>query len=275
MKASIIIPTYRPQPFVYECLDSVFAQTLEAEEFEVIIVLNGCNEPYLSELQAYLAQNKGEHIVKLIQTDTPGVSNARNIALDEAQGDYIFFVDDDDHISPTYMERLLDLSVEDGVVASKLRLYSETTGEEFYTNLVNAYAIALEEIKKRPLTLYTGRRFLSTVWGKSIPRGVIGDIRFNTGYALGEDSLFITALTKNIKHIYLAPEDAVYHVRKREQSASRKSISNWSQVANALSLAFEYLKMYASDIRHNSFLFYMSRVAASLLKAFLKRYRTV
>lgn len=275
IKASVIIPTYKPKAYIYECLDSIFAQTCSASNYEIIIVLNGCCEPYYSQLQDYLKHAPCPEQVHLVQTDTPGVSNARNMALAMAKGDYILFIDDDDLISPTYMEGLLALSAEDTIVASRLRLFDDVTGEESNTNLTNAYHIAKEEMKVRPLSLYTGRRFLSAVGGKSIPRKMIGERKFNTQLSLGEDSIFITRLTSQIKHILLAPEDAVYSVRKREDSASRKPISNCAQVHNALTLTWEYIKMYFSDVCHNDFKFYMSRIVASLLKAFLKKYRTV
>ena len=53
MKISVIIPTYKPQVYLWECLDTVYAQTFSKKEFEVILVLNGCNEPYNSQIQEY------------------------------------------------------------------------------------------------------------------------------------------------------------------------------------------------------------------------------
>ena len=41
MKVSVIIPSYRPGNYVYECLDSLMNQSLDALRFEVIVVLNG------------------------------------------------------------------------------------------------------------------------------------------------------------------------------------------------------------------------------------------
>lgn len=46
MKVSVIIPSYRPGNYVYECLDSLMNQSLDALRFEVIVVLNGTRDPY-------------------------------------------------------------------------------------------------------------------------------------------------------------------------------------------------------------------------------------
>lgn len=275
-KASVIVPTYRPKAYIYECLDSIFAQTFHASRFELIIVLNGCCEPYKGEISKYIDEHAPiKENVRLVQTDTPGVSNARNIALDMAHGENILFVDDDDVISPQYIESLMELASDDTIVAARLRLFDDLTGEESYTNLTNAYDIAREEMKVRPLTLYTGRRLLSAVGGKSIPMQMIGSDRFNTGLSLGEDSVFITQLAGRIKHILIAHEDAVYNVRKRTDSASRVPLSNKKQICMALSLAWQYTCLYLADIRHNDLKFFASRIAASLLKAVHKKYRTV
>ena len=275
-KASVIIPTYKPKAYIYECLDSIFAQTFHASSFELIIVLNGCCEPYKSELTKYIEDNAPvKENVHLIQTETPGVSNARNIALDMANGENILFIDDDDIISPQYIESLVEHASEDTIIATRLRLFDDVTGEELSTNLTTAYYIAREEMKTRPLTLYTGRRLLSAVWGKSIPMKMIGANRFNTSLSLGEDSVFITQLANRIKHILIAPEDAVYNIRKRTDSASRVPLSNKNQVCMALSLAWRYTRMYMADIRHNDLKFFASRIVASLLKAVNKKYRAV
>lgn len=275
-KASVIVPTYKPRAYIYECLDSIFAQTFPASDLELIIVLNGCCEPYKDKLVKYIEEKAPvKENVRLIQTDTPGVSNARNMALDIACGEYILFVDDDDIISPEYVGGMVNSSSEDTVVAARLRLFDDVTGEEFHTNLTKAYDIAREEISNRPLTLFSGRRLLSAVGGKSLPMQLIGRNRFDTTLSLGEDSVFITQLTKSIKHIVLAPEDAVYSVRKRDNSASRAKLSAKKQIGMAVSLAWIYFRMYLADIKHNDFKFYASRIVASLLKAFIKRYRTV
>lgn len=115
MKISVIIPTYKPQDYLWECLNSLVAQTFPKEDFEVILVLNGCCEPWKSNIQQYIDDRMQGMNVNYIQTDEGGVSNARNIALDCAKGDYVTFIDDDDFISPTYLEELYEKAAPDTV----------------------------------------------------------------------------------------------------------------------------------------------------------------
>ena len=70
---SVIIPTYRPQAYIWECLLSLATQTLPKNLYEIIIVLNGCNEPFHSQIQQYIIDHLPAHQVQLIQTNTGGV----------------------------------------------------------------------------------------------------------------------------------------------------------------------------------------------------------
>ena len=123
MLISVIIPSYKPQPYLYECLMSLEKQTFDKAEFEVIIILNGCNEPYQSEIEQFVS-----HVslcVRVMQTDVPGVSNARNIGLDVAQGDFVTFVDDDDLVSETYLEGMYAIAAQGRIPLSNLIAFQE------------------------------------------------------------------------------------------------------------------------------------------------------
>lgn len=89
MKISVIVPTYKPQAYLWECLDSIYNQTFPKTEYELILVLNGCNEPYNAQIKDWLAKHSDLQ-VQYIQTDEAGVSNARNMALDVARGGGIY-----------------------------------------------------------------------------------------------------------------------------------------------------------------------------------------
>ena len=77
------------------------------KEYELILVLNGCDEPYGTRIVSWLNEHTDLQVL-YIQTDIGGVSNARNMALDIANGEYITFIDDDDFISPSYLKELYE-----------------------------------------------------------------------------------------------------------------------------------------------------------------------
>ena len=71
---SVIIPTYKPGAYLQECIESICQQTIAKEVFELIIVLNGCDEPYRSNINTFLAKCQGNINVRVLQTDQPGVT---------------------------------------------------------------------------------------------------------------------------------------------------------------------------------------------------------
>ena len=114
MKISVIVPTYKPQAYLWECLDSIYNQTFPKSDYELVLVLNGCNEPYNTKILDWLSKHKDLN-VQFFQIDTGGVSNARNIALDNAKGEYVTFIDDDDLISTAYLKELYEKATPDTV----------------------------------------------------------------------------------------------------------------------------------------------------------------
>ena len=187
MKISVIIPTHRPRSYLWECLDSLKIQTFPKDDFEIILVINGCNEPYHSQIEGYLSLNMSDNIVNFIHLDQGGVSNARNVALNCARGEYIAFVDDDDFVSPSYLTELYGLAKPDTIP------------------LCYPYAFvdgSIKQIKYPSTTLYDdrhnkgkqsyryARKYFSGPWMKLIPKSYIQERRFDVRFKNGEDALF-------------------------------------------------------------------------------------
>lgn len=101
MRYSFIIPVYNVAPYLRECLDSVLAQT--CPDWEAVCVNDGSTDDSLAILQEYAAKEKRIHV---INQPNEGLSSARNNALFETHGEYIFFLDSDDWIVPDTLERL-------------------------------------------------------------------------------------------------------------------------------------------------------------------------
>lgn len=265
MDISVIIPTYQPGEYIWQCLDSLLRQSLSHERYEVIIVLNGCNEPYNSRLSTYISGNKGQMSLTLVQTDQAGVSNARNIGIDMSKGKYIVFIDDDDWVSDNYLENLFDTVCDDCIAVANVCNIDEKTGLQLSDYLSKAYRKNADVGKA---TLLTGRSFLSCSPCKIIPRQVIADRRFNTRFSQSEDALFMASISKNIKGILLCSPDTIYYRRTREGSV-RHTRSRLRAVKDTVVTAVEFLRIYVSDTEHYNFPFFMTRILG-LVKNFFR-----
>lgn len=257
---SVIIPTYKPTSYIWNCLNSLVNQTLSKEKYELILVLNGCNEPYYSEIKFYL--NTFSFLrFRLLQTDEGGVSNARNIGIEEAKGDYITFVDDDDFVSPSYLQELLAKANADTVVISNELRYNEkddTTSEESWS---------IEYKKKAPQGRqpYPGtRKFFSGPCMKLIHRDIIASYRFDTRFTNGEDSLFMFAISANMKYVDFTSPNAIYYRRVREGSAMSKERKTKAMVKNRIRMIGEFIRIYRKNPYAYSFRFLTTRIFGCL-----------
>ena len=62
MEISVIIPMYKPDYYIWECLDSLKNQTISQNEFEILIILNGEKEPYYSQINNWINENNIKNI---------------------------------------------------------------------------------------------------------------------------------------------------------------------------------------------------------------------
>lgn len=246
MTLSVIIPTYRPKDYIWECLGSIVQQTLSSEMFEVFIVLNGCNEPYRSQIQSYIDENMSHLNVRFLQTDQGGVSNARNIALDNAKGEYITFIDDDDYLSPTCLEEMCRLTTGDNIVCCYPYAFHDGQPEvqlmDYGITRAYEYCIAhgCDTVSSK------ARKYFSGPWMKLIPMSFIQDRRFDIRFKNGEDSLFMFLISDKFSKLTFTSRQAVYYRRYRENSAVM-SESKKECFKNAIKLVQAYSAIYFTN----------------------------
>ena len=101
-KVSIIVPVYKTEQFLKECIDSILSQTFT--DFELILV-DDCSPDYCPQMcEEYGKQDKR---IKVIHNKTnQGLIKTRQVGLSYSSGDYIQFVDSDDWIESKMIERL-------------------------------------------------------------------------------------------------------------------------------------------------------------------------
>ena len=262
MEISIIIPTYKPDYYIWECLDSIKEQTLDKSLFEVLIILNGEKEPYYGNILDYINKYKLKNF-KLHYTEKSGVSNARNIGLDNSKGMYIAFVDDDDYIDKNYLEILLQgikKRNRNCIILSNYLNFRETD-----RTIINKSSYKLGSCTKEIIKF---RQTFSVIWGKLIPMNIISDFRFSLKYKNGEDSLFMLKISKNIKYIYTIEKETFYRRRVRRDSANFKKKNLSYTFLNSYYMLKEYLNLLLKKDYKKMFI--LIRILA-VLKGILKK----
>lgn len=257
MEITVIVPTFKPQAYLWECLDSIYNQTLPKSNYELILVLNGCNEPYNTQIIEWLSGHK-ELNSQFFRIDMGGVSNARNVALDNSKGQYVTFIDDDDYISPTFLKELLSNSSERCVAISNTVAFDDQTNKKQI-----GYVIAKDFDKclaKETISLLDARRFFAGPVRKLIHRNIIGHRRFDVSFRNGEDTLFMYLISDKIERISCTSKKAIYYRRIRINSANMRKRSFLNRLKNSLNLIKEYTIIYESSPRNYSLRLYITNV---------------
>lgn len=110
MLISIIIPIYNVEEYIAECLESVYQQTYPSIE---VIIVNDCTpDKSMETVQFITNKNKDRYPTTIITHEhNQGLSEARNSGMQVAKGDYIYFIDSDDVMTPNAIELLADVVI--------------------------------------------------------------------------------------------------------------------------------------------------------------------
>lgn len=105
-KVSIIVPVYNVENYLAKCLDSLIGQSLQ--DVEILVVNDGSKDRSEEVIREYTRKYPGK--IRAFTKENGGLSDARNFGIDRATGDYIGFVDSDDHVTDTMFEEMFSLA---------------------------------------------------------------------------------------------------------------------------------------------------------------------
>lgn len=259
MLISIIIPTYKPKDYLWQCLDSLINQTFSKQDFEVILVLNGCTEPWKGEIENYIATKMQDMNVNFIHTEQGGVSNARNLGIEVACGEYITFIDDDDYVSSCYLEELSQKTDIDTISLSNTLAFYDTNEWIPNQNITKNFCFTGKKIP-----FYKARRFFNGPVYKLIHKDIIGNRRYDVTFKNGEDSLFMFLISDRFNKVVFTSPTAVYYRRLRHDSASQVERHYINRIKNGTRLILQYIKIYLKGFPHYNVYFLLTRIIGTL-----------
>lgn len=105
MKLSIIVPVYNVEKYIRNCIESIFQQGLNDNDFEVIIINDGSKDESIAIIDGLTNSHSN---VKIINQHNQGLSMARNNGMVRAKGDYLLFLDSDDLLVEQSISALLN-----------------------------------------------------------------------------------------------------------------------------------------------------------------------
>lgn len=207
---SIIVPVYNVEKYLEKCLDSLVNQTYK--NIEIIVVDDGSTDSsgLIAEQYSSMYEN-----VNVIHTENGGLSAARNVGINCADGEYIAFVDSDDWVDCNTYEILLGL-----INKGQYDFVSFGLLKEFGTetqHIVIADDFEVYNKKEIFCEILDDNSVAGYAWNKLIKQSVIGDERFDESLLSCEDIDFcvrIAAKSQNVIHT----KSNFYHYRQRIDS---------------------------------------------------------
>jgi poly(ribitol-phosphate) beta-N-acetylglucosaminyltransferase len=120
VKVSVIVPVYNPGSNIDQCISSLLGQSLPDDEYEVIFVDDGSTDETPARLDELARAHPNVRVAHTPNSGWPG--RPRNIGIDMAQGEFVYFVDNDDRLGPEALERLhrAALEYESDIVIGKV-----------------------------------------------------------------------------------------------------------------------------------------------------------
>lgn len=256
-KVSIIIPVYKVEPYIDECLHSVVNQTYK--NLEIILVDDGSpdNCPHICDSWA---EKDGR--IKAIHKQNGGLSSARNAGMDIATGEFVMFVDSDDFIEKSMVYDLLQSqkTSKADIVCCEINRYSEgeySLMDIFHSNR-ECYTISS--------TGFLEKLFLTEAscasWNKLYKAEILKEHRFPLG-RYNEDIVFLYYLLQNRDITVTLINKALYNYRVTPNSVTTTfGKRNMDYLYNAQ----EFEKHVLSNRKdlYASFCVYLSRVSIDI-----------
>lgn len=212
-KISVIIPIYKVENYLKECLNSVVNQTYT--NLEIILVDDGSPDNCPQICEDYASKDKR---IKVIHKENGGLSSARNAGLEIATGEYIAFVDSDDWLELDMYELLLDELLKSNADVSICNPIFEGKGKN---NLCSNRTRVIDNKEEIFSLLTSNIRF--EVWNKLFRKTVVSDTRFIIGQVY-EDLNFDRNVFSQVNRIVYI-DKSKYHYRVNRPGSTNSSFN--------------------------------------------------
>jgi glycosyltransferase involved in cell wall biosynthesis len=205
IKVSVIVPVYNTGVNLQDNVDALLRQSLSPDEFEAVFVDDGSTDGTEAVLDRLAAEHPHFRVIHQENSGWPG--KPRNTGIEQARGEYVMFVDDDDYLGDEALERMHRYGTENDadVVIGKMAGKGRAVPKELFR-------------RSRPrCTVHNAPLMDSLTCHKMIRRAFLEEtgIRFPVGRHRLEDHLFVTEVYLRARSVaVLADYTCYYHVRR-------------------------------------------------------------
>lgn len=239
---SIIVPCYNVEDHVSRAIKSILDQTYT--KTEILLINDGSTDKTLEIIEKF--QNQDTRI-RVFNQENQGLSSARNVGLDNAKGDFLYFMDSDDLIDKNLLSILYHYSIgKENIICSCGFKYLDDKSNDSYTDKYfgGAKFYTMEDVFS-DLSHEKGKiRF--EVWNKLFPVNLISNIRFKIGQVY-EDVYFMRMVLQGAKGVFQI-EDPLYVYTINRQGSTNSSFNH--RRIDILDELQEFVTMFEAAKKH-------------------------
>ncbi len=224
---SLIVPVHNSSNFVETIFKNISTQTFT--NFEVIIVDDHSQDNTTKAIKEKFKNKNFEY--QILLSNGNGVSAARNTGIENSQGKYIAFIDDDDELSEDYLQVLYNTAKKDKaevVLGSYIEVFNHKKVPKIFKENITYNNL---EIRKKiiPQTIFpinNEEEVWLPVWRSLILKDVISynNIKFDEKISQAEDFIFMLEILFKTKKISLISEKPIYFYNRRSTSSMNRYI---------------------------------------------------
>lgn len=258
MKISVVIPVYNVEEYVYKCLESVRLQTVKPGE--VIIVNDGSTDNSLKIIEDYIKEFNLDF--RVITQTNGGMSHARNTALKFVTSEYVTFLDSDDYLEITAIERYLQIFENEGCDVVVCNYAKVNESHQIIEHMSGGDFVKVTGTSSIPF------KITPAVWNKCFKRSLFDDLEFKVGLRYEDLALVPIVLSK--AEAICKVEDELYFYLKRSgnnKSVMQKVDDKLFDLYKALDVLYDY---FGESYKVNLITIYINHLLIYNIGLFLK-----
>jgi glycosyltransferase involved in cell wall biosynthesis len=238
---SVIVPVYKVEKYLEKCIESVLKQTYT--NLQIILVDDGSPDNCGKICDEYA---KKDSRIEVIHKINGGLSDARNVGINRANGRYIGFVDSDDYIKEDMYEKLINLIKEYDADISICNLYDVIDGKEYVRNKDNGiHEYSRIDILKEILL---DKNIQSYAWNKLYKKELFDEIKYPIRKKY-EDIGTTFYLFEKCNKIVVTSEPEYYYLKRADSLVNNVTESTILDYTEIIIQRYLYIKQNIKELR--------------------------
>lgn len=246
---SILLPVYNVSQYIVRCLESLIQQ--DYENIQVVIIDDGSNDSSFNVCREYA--NKYPNVIASTR-EHRGIAQTRKELIEQAEGEYILFVDSDDWVEPNTVSSMVRIAAETnsditmcGMYYGNRPIYPMNSSSKSQLRICNGIEASLIFLK--------GGRLMSSLCNKLMRRNLFNGLHYREDLTAGEDLYMMWQIYPKV-NIVTSTTELYYHYENNKGSLTRKSdvfnteisFTIWQELEKESKNKLEYNRSNVSSI---------------------------